>query len=124
MEPEVAARLAEDGLVVLMHLLVAHATRVDGRRVRVLRVEHHRLVGRVHLTTGGGGGQSAAGGGGQSAAGGGDTAPRAGWVQDRRSDRFRNRSQSRPLMAQLYNTDFKGRSAASAQHHVICMKHD
>ena len=58
-EPEVTAGLAEDRLVVLVHLLVAHAAGVDGRRVRVLWVENHRLVGRVYLA-GDGGRRSAA----------------------------------------------------------------
>ena len=49
-EPEVAAGFAEDGLVVVVHLLVADAARVDGRRVGILRVEDHRLVGRVDLS--------------------------------------------------------------------------
>lgn len=49
MEPEVAATLTENGLVVVMHLLVADTAGVDGRSVGVLWVEDHRLVGRVNL---------------------------------------------------------------------------
>lgn len=49
MEPKVTTRLAEYRLIVVVHLLVADAARVDGRRVRVLRVEHHRLIRRVNL---------------------------------------------------------------------------
>lgn len=44
MEPEVASRFAENGLVIVMHLLVTDAARVDRRGVRVLGVEHHWLV--------------------------------------------------------------------------------
>ena len=46
-EPEVTARLTEDGLVILMHLLPADATGVDGRGGGVLLVEDDWLVRRV-----------------------------------------------------------------------------
>lgn len=46
-KPEIATRLAKDGLVVVVHLLVANAARIDRRRGRVLRVENHRLARRV-----------------------------------------------------------------------------
>ena len=36
-------------LVVIVHLLVTDPARVDWRSVRVLRVEHHRLVRWVDL---------------------------------------------------------------------------
>lgn len=49
MEPEVTPGLTENCLVVVMHLLMADPTWVDGRSVGVLRVEDHRLVGRVNL---------------------------------------------------------------------------
>lgn len=48
-EPEVTARLAQYGLVIVMDLLVAHPTRVDGRGIRVGGVENHGLVRGVHL---------------------------------------------------------------------------
>ena len=48
-EPEVAARLTQDGLVILMHLLVADTTGIDGRGRGVLWVNHHGLVRRVDL---------------------------------------------------------------------------
>lgn len=48
-EPEVTTGLAENRLVIVMHLLVADPAGVDGRSVGVLGVEDHRLVGRVNL---------------------------------------------------------------------------
>ena len=66
-EPEVAAGLAEDGLVILVnleniykcvskifgccssHLLPADAARVDGGRARVGRVEDHRLHNSIQI---------------------------------------------------------------------------
>lgn len=48
-EPEVAPRLTEDGLIVVMDLLVADPARVDRRSIGVLGIEDHRLVGRVNL---------------------------------------------------------------------------
>jgi hypothetical protein len=48
-EPEVAARLTQDGLVIVMYLFVADPTWINGRSIRILRVEHHRLSGRVHF---------------------------------------------------------------------------
>uniref|UniRef100_A0A2M4B551 Putative secreted protein n=1 Tax=Anopheles triannulatus TaxID=58253 RepID=A0A2M4B551_9DIPT len=54
MEPKVAARLTQDALIVVVYLLMAPSAGVDGRGVRVLRVEHLRLIGRVQLTGGDG----------------------------------------------------------------------
>lgn len=48
-EPEVTTGLTENRLIVVMHFLVADPAGVDGRSVGVLRVEDHRLVGRVNL---------------------------------------------------------------------------
>uniref|UniRef100_A0A2M3ZUB5 Putative secreted peptide n=1 Tax=Anopheles braziliensis TaxID=58242 RepID=A0A2M3ZUB5_9DIPT len=54
MEPKVATRLTQDALIVVMYLLMAPSAGVDGRGVRVLGVEHLRLIGRVQLTGGDG----------------------------------------------------------------------
>lgn len=43
MEPEVAPRLTEDSLIVVMDLLVADPARVDRRSIGVLGIEDHRL---------------------------------------------------------------------------------
>ena len=52
MKPEITSRLAEDGLIIVIHFFVADTTRINRRRRRVLRVEDHRLAGRIHLVVG------------------------------------------------------------------------
>ena len=52
MEPEVAARLAKYGLVVIVYLFATDSTGVDGGCVGVLRVENHRLAGRIYFLVG------------------------------------------------------------------------
>lgn len=49
MEPEVATTLTENGLVIVMHFFMADATGVDGGSIRILGVEHHRLINWIHL---------------------------------------------------------------------------
>lgn len=49
MVPEVTPTLTQNSLVVVMNLLVANTTRVDGRGIGVLRIEYHGLVFRVNL---------------------------------------------------------------------------
>lgn len=49
MKPEVATTLTENGLVIVMHFFMADATGVDGGSIRILGVEHHRLIYWIHL---------------------------------------------------------------------------
>jgi len=51
-EPEIAARLAQDGLVIVMYFFVANPTWVDWWSIRILRIENHRLVHRVDFLLG------------------------------------------------------------------------
>jgi len=48
-EPEVATGLAEDGLIIVLDLLVAYTARIDRRCGWILRIEHHWLAWRVDL---------------------------------------------------------------------------
>lgn len=51
-KPEVAARLAQDRLVIVMNFFVADSTRINWWSIGVLWVEHHRLVGWIDLLRG------------------------------------------------------------------------
>lgn len=50
MKPEIAPGFAQDCLVVVVNFLMANPTGVNRRRIGVLWVEHHGLIGRIHLT--------------------------------------------------------------------------
>jgi len=48
-EPEVATRLTQDGLIIVMDLFVTDATRIYWRSIGILWIENHWLVNWVNL---------------------------------------------------------------------------
>ena len=49
MEPKVAPRLTQYGLVIVMNFFVTNAAWIDGRSIRVLWIEHHWLIFGVNF---------------------------------------------------------------------------
>lgn len=51
MKKEITTGFTENCLVVVVDLLMAHATWINGRRIRILRIEDHWLTRWIHFAT-------------------------------------------------------------------------